>query len=290
MKKIQDIVSLIRIKHWIKNAFVLAPFLFTLRVEQIILVHLSTTFFAFCFASSFVYILNDILDKHQDRLHPKKKDRPIASGRVPVTQAAALLLGLGLLTVLLLSFSTLQTGVVICLYITMNIIYSKWLKSFPILDVIIIALGFVLRVTAGTFAIGVQLSNWMLLTTFCLSLFLGFGKRRNELAHVQENNTRKVLQEYSLETLNIFIIISSALTIICYAMYSIDIEVISRTGTSSIIFTVPFVIYGIFRYILLLFTDPDIEDPTDAVTTDISIIVTCILWALSIIGLLVFTG
>jgi len=231
-------IHLLRPKHWIKNLFVFAALIFSLNLFNIVkLIASLQAFFAFCLASSFVYIINDIIDIEQDRKHPKKRNRPIASGKISVKNAIIISIICLIASIILAFFVNLNTLIIISVYIFINIFYSIKIKNVVILDVMFIALGFILRMIAGATAIEVSFSNWILLTTFCISLFLGFGKRRGEILLVNnntQNNTRFVLKLYSAQFLDYMIMSSVTLTIISYALYTIDLEVIKRFGTDNI--------------------------------------------------------
>ncbi|HOV14363.1 MAG TPA: decaprenyl-phosphate phosphoribosyltransferase, partial [Spirochaetota bacterium] len=245
-------------------------------------------FVSFCLASSFVYILNDIIDVDKDKIHPIKKYRIIPSGKLNFKLILLILFSL-LLTSLVLSFMiNLKTFIVIILYIIINIFYSIFLKHIVILDVMVIALGFVLRVLAGTFSIDVEASNWILLTTLSVSLFLGFGKRRNEIIVMgnKEYIHRPVLEHYNLKLLEYMIIVSVALAIITYILYTIDAETISKFNTNKLYYSVPLVIFGLFRYMYILFKKDSGGDPADIVSKDKFIIFTVIIWLILMILLI----
>jgi len=283
-------IHLLRPKHWIKNLFVFAALIFSLNLFNIVkLIASLQAFFAFCLASSFVYIINDIIDIEQDRKHPEKRNRPIASGKTSIKNATAISIVCLISSMILAYFINLNTLIIITVYIFINIIYSIKIKNVVILDVMFIALGFILRIIAGATAIGVSFSNWILLTTFCISLFLGFGKRRGEILlqnNNTQNNTRFVLKLYSMQFLDYMILSSVTLTIISYALYTIDQEVIKRFGTDKLIYTVPLVIYGIFRYLYVIYRSVSDGDPTEVVLKDKSIISVVLLWILLVIGLI----
>ena len=283
-------IHLLRPKHWIKNLFVFAALIFSLNLFNIVKSIASLqAFFAFCLASSFVYIINDIIDIEQDRKHPKKRNRPIASGKISIKNAAIISIICLITSMTLAYFINLNTLIVITVYVFVNIFYSIKIKNVVILDVMFISLGFILRMIAGATAIEVGFSNWILLTTLCISLFLGFGKRRGEMLLANNNtqkNTRFVLKLYSTQFLDYMIMSSITLTIISYALYTIDSEVIKRFGTDKLIYTVPLVIYGIFRYLYVIFRSDSDGDPTEVILKDKSIISVVLLWILLIIGLI----
>ena len=283
-------VHLLRPKHWIKNLFVFAALIFSLNLFIIEKLNASLqTFFAFCLASSFVYIINDIIDIEQDRKHPKKRNRPIASGKISIKNAITISIVCLILSMTLAYFVNLTTLIIITVYIFVNIFYSIKIKNVVILDVMFIALGFILRMIAGATAIEVNFSNWILLTTFCISLFLGFGKRRGEILlanNSTQKNTRFVLKLYSIKFLDYMIMSSITLTIISYALYTIDSEVIKRFETDKLIYTVPLVIYGMFRYLYVIYRSDSNGDPTEVVLKDKTIISVVLLWTLLVIGLI----
>lgn len=281
--------KLLRVKQWIKNAFVLAPLLFSLNLFNLPrLYHSLFAFLAFCFASSAVYIFNDLLDKEKDRHHPVKKDRPIPRGDIGTGTAVIilvlLLIGSGVISVLI----NIPTLIVIMTYVVLNTLYSLFLKNMVILDAMIISLGFVLRVVAGGVAIEVVLTNWILLATLFISLFIGFGKRRHELLLMNSHSGehRPVLEKYNVQLLDYMMLISVTLTIITYSLYTLDEGVVAKFGTNKLIYTVPFVIYGLFRYLYLIYKRESGADPSDVVLGDKSIIINVIIWGAMIVAIL----
>ena len=242
-------MNFIRVKQWIKNAFVLAPLLFSLKFTEMgAVVQSALAFAAFCFIASAVYVMNDILDRKKDALHPKKKNRPIASGKIqPVTGGGIACLLIVAAAVCLFILGSAKTAMTIMIYVMLNILYSYKLKQMVLVDVLVIAVGFILRVYAGAYAIGVPVSSFIFMTTLFLSLFLGFTKRKAELIR-SGSEGREVLEKYSKEMVNQYIVISVALTIMCYALYTLEPSTIARFSTNRLIYSVIFVIYGMFRY------------------------------------------
>lgn len=285
--------KLIKINHWVKNLFIFAPLTFSLHLFDLIsLIRAIIIFFSFSFVSVFVYIINDIKDKEIDLAHPQKALRPIASGKIkPVT---ALFIGtLFCITGIIIAlYINLLTVLILLTYFLINILYSFKLKNIVILDVFIIAAGFCLRVLIGSVAINVPLSNWMLLTTFTISLMLGFGKRRHELVLLKDNadNHRGILSEYNKEILEIMIIISTSITAISYALYTMESAAIDKFNTKHLILTVPIVIFGLFRYLLLVYRKDKGGAPEKLVISDPGIIFAVILWFLVILFLLYFNN
>jgi 4-hydroxybenzoate polyprenyltransferase len=278
-----------RIKHWVKSAFIFAPLIFSLNFYKP--VYIGRTLImcaAFCLAASAVYIFNDITDRQRDRLHPKKKDRPIANGSVPVhgalILAAVLLLASAAVSVIL----GLPSLLVVLVYIGMNVAYSLLLKNKSFVDVMVIATGFLLRVVAGAVAISVELSSWMLLTTFFLSLFLGFAKRRKEVTEASINH-RAVFQDYTVDLLNSLIIISAALTIITYSLYVVTSKTMIALGREKFIATIPFVVFGVFRYIYLIYRQSNGGDPAEVLLKDKVMLIDIALWICMVFALLGFT-
>ena len=281
MNFIFDILSLLRVRHWIKNLFVFFGLVFSLNLFNPKLVILSSLcFFAFCFASSFVYIINDLIDIDKDRMHPTKKNRAIASSKIDLRLVVLLLIVLLIASLLLSIIVSFKIVIVILIYIVINILYSLFLKHIVILDVMVIAFGFVLSVLAGTFSIDVEASSWILLTTLSVSLFLGFGKRRNEIIVMGKDEYlhRPVLEHYNLKLLEYMIIVSVTLSIITYILYTIDSGTILKFDTDKLYYSVPLVIFGLFRYMYILFKKDRGGDPADIVSKDRYIIATVVIW------------
>jgi 4-hydroxybenzoate polyprenyltransferase len=280
---IVHLIKLIRPKQWIKNFFVFAPLLFSRHVFELhYLLPSIAAFFIFSLASSAVYIINDIMDVDSDRAHPKKKYRPIASGEISVKQAMIFLILLVIIIAAGLIFLKPIFAVVIVVYFISNLLYSLKVKSIVLLDVFFISFGFMLRVLGGAAAIAVPVSSWMILTTIFISLFLAISKRRGELSQVinQENieKQRKVLKEYSVEFADQLNTIAAAGTIISYALYTVSEKTVNAFGTDKLIYTTPFVIYGIFRYMYLMHQKNLGESPTSIVTKDLPIILDVFVW------------
>ncbi len=290
--KLGDIIHLIRVKHWVKESFVFAPLMFSLKFTSVASIgDTLLACIAFMLASSSVYVLNDIVDVECDRLHPGKRNRPLASGAI--TRKAAIVIGgvslIGGIGAAL--FVNWISAVIICAYVIVNIGYSLFLKRQPFIEVMMIASGFLLRVAAGAAAIEVILSPWMLLSTFFLALFLGFSKRRKELVTpgVEEKH-RTVLSQYSVELLNYLIVITASLTIMTYSLYVIISENIQQLGSESFFITIPFVVYGVFRYMYLVFQENNGDDPAEILFHDRPLIIDIGLWVAVIGGLLIWSA
>jgi 4-hydroxybenzoate polyprenyltransferase len=286
--KLAAYLELIRVRHWIKNLFVLSPLVFSLNLFSA--GHFSRSLraaFAFCAASSAVYIVNDLFDRRRDREHPHKQSRPLASGRIGAVPALAVAACL-LLAALGLAL-TLNAGVllVISAYVVLNLCYSAALKHLVLFDVMLLAVGFVLRITAGTFAIAVYLSNWIILTTFFVSLFMGFGKRRQEIVcNEQDLNQIPVLKHYNIQLLDCLILISLTLTIMTYSLYVINVSTRDRFGSNRLIFSIPPVVYGLFRYLYVIYRRGGSGDPAEIVLADKGILGAVVLWLALVIAVL----
>ncbi len=272
----------LRPRQWIKNLIVLTPLLFARELQDPDRLARGVAAFAvFCALSSAGYIFNDLLDAGQDRLHPLKADRPIASGRLPTSIAisiAVTLLLAGMTGALLLD---MQMALLAGTYVIVTFAYSVFLKHFVLLDVMVIALGFVLRVMAGAQVIHVHPSHWLLLCTLLLALFLGFSKRRHELVLLNRDSTqhRPVLEHYRPDLLDDINSIVMAAAIVCYAIYTVSEETIQKFGTDHLIYSVPFVIYGLFRYLYLVRIRASGGSPTETLLGDRPLLASVLLWA-----------
>jgi len=283
MNKLSELFKLLRVSQWHKNTFVLLGFFvlgdynnYGLLFKAII------TFITFCLASSSVYIFNDYRDIEADRNHPIKKNRPLASGIIQAKPALFMALILCLASLIVAFSIGVMALVIISLYVLNNLIYSLFLKRHPIIDVFQIGFGFMLRIFAGTVGIGIYISEWMLLTGFMISLLIGFSKRFAELSNnPAPQNHREVLQAYSLEILKSFMIIMASATIITYSLYTLSPRSVELHGTTNLIYTTPFVIYGIFRFLYLILFHQSGDDPSYQIFKDKQLVITIILWALT---------
>ena len=283
---IKALILLLRPAHWVKNVFVLAPLVFAQKLTDPEAVRLALlAFIAFCLASSAVYIFNDIRDRGEDRLHPLKRNRPLAAGTVSVQLAAVLAIAMaaGALGIAV----GLGTGFLLVLttYLVLNQFYSLGLKHVVILDVMIVSLGFVLRVIAGGLAIDVRVSAWLLLCTFFVALFLAFSKRRHELMLLanEASGQRPVLSHYSAAFLDQMINVVTASTVVAYAMYSISPETIEKFHTRYLIYTIPMVLFGIFRYLYLIYQRQTGRNPTEAILRDPPFMINILVWATAVV-------
>lgn len=265
---------LIRPQQWIKNGFVLIPMFFGGRLLNVDDVIASVvTFFAFSCAASAIYCFNDIVDVDADRRHPVKCRRPIASGAVSVPTAYALMAVLALLSALLLFFLPQRAGEtagIVAFYFLLNMAYCLWLKRHAIIDVCTVAFGFVLRILAGGMACDVAVSNWLVLMTFLLALFLSFAKRRDDVLRMNETGEppRRNTIRYNLTFVNQAITISGTVTLVCYIMYTVSPEVVSRFHAPYLYLTSIFVLVGLLRYMQLTVVDEVSGDPTKILLRD----------------------
>lgn len=276
-------LALIRVKQWVKNLLIFIPLICSRLINYNNILICIIGFFAFCFASSFVYVINDIRDIEKDKLHPTKKSRPLASGKIKKYQAkiiAILMLFIAIIinSMIHKSFLNLSSYLLIS-YIIINILYSFGLKNVAILDIALLASGFVIRVYYGASIINVEVSDWLFLTILSASLFLGLGKRKKEL--IQNINSRKVLKEYNEAFLDKFQYLSLGLTLVFYSLWTIEQD------TKFIIFTIPLIIIIFMKYCLNIEKNNE-GDPTTILYQDKVLMMLCIIYGLTITAILVF--
>ena len=289
-RRIAALIRSLRPRQWTKNLIVFFGLIFGEQLRNPEAVSRATLAFAiFCALSGVVYLINDIRDRDADRMHPAKSRRPIASGALGVETAglAALLIGAAAIAgafVLL----TPAFGLIAVAYVTLLTLYSVWLKHIVILDVITLAAGFVLRAYAGAVAINVEFSHWLLLLTLLSALFLALSKRRAELVTLADDakGHRRSLAEYSPYLLDQMIGVVTACTLLAYAFYTIDDETVLKFGTDALLWTVPFPLYGIFRYLYLVHQREGGGDPSETLLTDRPIQLCVALWGLAVIWIL----
>ncbi len=281
---IKNYLKLIRAPQWIKNLFVFVPLLFSKHFFDKDYFILSLAGFAiFCLTSSLVYIVNDIIDIEADRAHPVKKERPLPSGKISKKQASITAFILFLIIIFSgINFNPLFLAL-IGSYLILNLFYSlKW-KHIVLVDIFCIAAGFMIRVIAGAYIIEVEISSWLLLTTMFISLFLAIMKRKSELSNSQniENSAnRKVLTHYSLDFTNQISTIAASAVIICYALYTVSQRTVAIFGNENLIYTTPFVVFGIFRYMYLVYMNQQGENTTEIIITDLPMIFNIIFYIL----------
>jgi len=281
-----------RPRQWIKNTFVLIAVVFGQRLYDMGAVIWSLgAFCIFCFLSSAVYLLNDVADYEKDREHPTKRNRPIASGRLPksVALGAALVFAVGGVA-LSLAINTAFAALALS-YLLLNLLYSFWLKHVVILDALMVALFFVLRAAAGAAAINVEISHWLLICTLLLALFISLSKRRHELVLLENNASahRASLTEYSAYLLDQMIGVVTASTLMAYILYTVDARTISVFGSDHLMYTVPCVIFGIFRYLYLIHQKGEGGDPDRILLSDRPFLINILVWA-GIVGVVIYLG
>ena len=284
-KLIAPLIMSMRPKQWVKNAVIYAPLVFDRQLTDLTAIfRTSVGFVIFCVLSGMVYIINDILDVEGDRIHPKKRKRPIAAGQLPLSVAVGAVT-LMALVVFPVSYQLSPAFMLVALiYFLLNLAYSKWLKHIPLIDVLCIAAFFILRVVAGVALIEVtRFSPWLYVVMALGALYIGFGKRRAELAELagDANNHRKVLEGYTLPLLDQYITIVSAMTIIAYSLYTFSAP--NLPANHLMMLTIPFVVYGIFRYLYLIRVKDYGGAPEDVLFSDRPLQVTIILWGLLVL-------
>ncbi|MEL5898718.1 decaprenyl-phosphate phosphoribosyltransferase [Clostridium sporogenes] len=284
---IKGIIALMRPKQWIKNFFVFAAIIFSGNlINEGILKNNIITFVLFCLTSSTIYILNDIVDLEKDKRHPEKKNRPLPSGRVSKTTAIIMNIVI-LFTVLFCSYKFVDYKImyIYLLYIVMNIFYCFKLKDVVILDVMVITFGFVLRVESGSLATKVSVSPWLFLCTILLSLFLALNKRKSEIITLKEKSGshRKILEEYSVELIDNMLTIVTPSILISYCIYTF-----SSVQSRRMMYTIPFVLYGIFRYQYLMAKGNLGGKPEDVFGKDKPFLINMVLWVISVVIIIYF--
>ena len=283
---LRDLIRCLRPAQWAKNLFVLAPLVFAQGLlEGDRLLRGVVAFAIFCAASSTVYLFNDLRDREADRQHPLKRHRPLAAGTLPVWVAVAAMAVLLVVTAAGGAWLGAAFLVVVALYLLLNLAYTLGLKRVVILDVMIIAVGFVLRVLAGGAAVGVEVSRWLLLCTIFLALFLAFSKRRHEIELLREKaaGQRRVLDHYSPAFLDQMINVVTASAVVSYALYAVAPETTQRFHTEDLVYTIPLVLFGIFRYLYLVYQRPGEDSPTEAILHDPPFLINLLLWGLAVV-------
>lgn len=278
---------------WVKNLFVLAPLVFARALEnQELVPRAILAFAAFCALSSAVYLMNDVRDREKDRLHPIKKKRPIAAGELSISTALLFSLALALLAIGAGAYLGGLFSLYLSSYLVLNVAYTFYTKHVVILDVMSVAACYLLRVLAGATAIDVAVSDWLLFCTASLALFLIFSKRRHELLLLANDASarRNVLEHYNATFLDQMTNVVTASTLVTYMLYTRDEETIEKLGTDRLILTIPFVLFGIFRYLYLVYQKDEQRNPTEALLTDVPFLVNSALWAATVLYLIYSGG
>jgi len=273
-------IKLIRVTSWPKNFFVFVPAIFSKHIFSLdYFLTVLLGFFTFSIASSAVYVYNDIIDAPKDKFHPLKKSRPIASGTISKLTASVIDAVFYLLLAIITSQMSLYFSLIIWSYVIINILYTSFLKEVVIVDIFCIASGFMLRVIAGAFLISVVISNWLILTTMFLSLFLAVMKRRVEIANSSNpSEQRLVLKDYSLSFIDQIAAMTGSGVILSYALYSVADRTVNFFGSENLVFTTIYVIFGIFRYMYLVYKKDKGENVIEVLMTDIPMIINLVLY------------
>ena len=279
--KPRDLLLLMRPHQWLKNGFVLVGLLFGHAwVDPVMVRRVLLALAAFSLFASSIYVLNDIMDAAADRLHPRKKMRPLAAGRLAPMHAGVFGAGLALAGAVLGYAASPRVLLVLVAYGVLNLAYSLKLRDIVILDVFCIAAGFMLRILAGTSGVGIPPSEWLLLCGLMLTLFLGFTKRRAEMALLAGGSLahRAVFRYYSLPLLDTFIAITATMVLISYSLYTMSPHVVAAHGTTHLLSTVPFIVYGIFRYVYLVLRGEAGHDPAGELPRDPHLLFVLLAW------------
>lgn len=290
--RLLDIIQLLRPQQYVKNSFVLLGLLFSGIWSKDIILLAVTAFCSFCLASSAVYVLNDVLDINADREHPTKRNRPLPRQAISLVTARLMAFSLALCGTILATQISNTAVLIIVAYLVINVGYSISWKHIVILDVFLIAFGFMLRILMGTSGLGIAPSNWLLLCGFMLTLFLGFAKRRAELLVLEQagimngQTMRKVLDEYSPELIEQFLAVTAACTIISYSLYTVSPDTVQRIGTGTLIYSVPFVVFGIFRYIYIVHRRGLGNDTSRDLLSDRHLLITVMCWVSLVVYLI----
>jgi 4-hydroxybenzoate polyprenyltransferase len=275
----------LRPRQWVKNLFVFGGLVFGQRLFTPAVWVSTAAFLIFCALSGAIYLLNDVADRDKDRRHPEKRSRPIAAGRLAVGHALVAATVLVLAGLAAAAWLSRPFALAALAYVLLLSAYSAWLKHVVIVDVLVVALGFVLRAAAGALVIDVAISSWLLICTVLFALFLALGKRRHEVLTLQSDagQHRPILAEYSAALLDQMIAVVTASTVTAYALYTMSPETVAKFHTQLLPATLPFVLYGIFRYLYLLYHRQLGGNPTDMIVTDRALLLNTLLWLLVVL-------
>ncbi len=282
-----EIVTLLRPHQYIKNLFVFAPLLFSFHFSLENLLSSIVAFMLFCLTASSIYVFNDLMDIEEDKKHPNKKNRPLASGEVSKKTAKKLIVFLASIAFLSSFLFDIRLFMILLIYFILNILYSLKLKHIAIVDIFIISIGFVLRLFAGALVTNTPLSMWIIIITFLLAIFLSLAKRRDDvLLSIAGKQTRKNIDGYNLEFVNASMVLMAGVVIVSYLQYTVSPEVIERLNTHNLYLTALFVVLGIFRYMQITFVEEQSGSPTKIVLKDRFLQITILLWIASFVGVI----
>ncbi|UCF06634.1 MAG: decaprenyl-phosphate phosphoribosyltransferase [bacterium] len=296
MRRIWYIIVSMRPQQWTKNFVLFAGVVFSENFLNAPLIRRSVAgFFLFCIFSGAVYVLNDLFDRTRDREHPSKRNRPIAAGQIPVAPATAVVVLLFCVAFTISYFYGLGFFLLTVAFVVLNIAYSLFLRGVVILDVITISFSFLIRAAAGVAILkpkapDVELSPWLLICTLFLSLFLGFCKRRNEICALERAGShRNSLREYSVRFLDQLVGLSAATALISYSIYTVWPNTVEKFGTRNLVYTIPFVVFGIMRYLYLVYSRNEGGDPSGVLLMEKAILIDVFLWAVATVMILIWT-
>jgi 4-hydroxybenzoate polyprenyltransferase len=287
---VRSVLVSLRPRQWVKNLFIFGGLVFGQQLFTPAVWVALAAFVVFCALSGAIYLLNDVADRDKDRLHPDKRTRPIAAGVLPVRTAVATAVALIVAGLAAADWLSRPFALAAVAYVVLLSAYSVWLKHVVIVDVLVVALGFVLRAAAGALAIGVAISGWLLICTILLALFLALGKRRHEVLTLEADAAghRPILAEYSAGLLDQMIAVVTASTVTAYALYTMSPETVAKFHTPLLPATLPFVLYGVFRYLYLLYHRQLGGNPSDIVVHDRPLLLNTLLWL--VVVLLIIYG
>jgi 4-hydroxybenzoate polyprenyltransferase len=289
MSKLYALFKALRPNQWIKNLLVFAGIIFSKHFFDLKSIGIiAITFFLFCFISGFIYVINDIKDIEIDKMHPAKKNRAIASGKIKPATAIIFSLPLAILSLIVAYFINIWLVIVLGIYLLLNILYSVWLKKIVILDIMIVASGFLLRAIGGVVAINIELTHWFAIAIYFLALIMAAGKRRHEYqSNDDDRKKRAVIEHYSLSLIDQIICISSALAIITYSLYTVLMY--EHESIPYLYLTIPFVLFGIFRYLFIVFKRGEGENPEKIFIKDFPTVINVILYIITLLCLSIFS-
>ena len=283
------VLQALRVYQWTKNLLVFAALVFAEQLFYPQQIWRSViAFFAFCAASSTVYLINDIKDVEHDRIHPTKRMRPLASGALSMSSAIGLAILCAAIALMLGQSLGISFLLILLFYMALVISYSLVLKNILLVDVLVVAIGFVVRAIAGAIALDVVFSDWLVVCTLFLALFLGFSKRRHEIQILdrQAMSHREVLGHYTVPYLDSLILVVAGATLITYTIYTCSPEVVGRLGTDKLYLSLPFVVYGLFRYLYLVHIHEEVGDPSRILIKDRSLAIAVLLWGFVCMGII----
>ncbi|MBT6068512.1 UbiA prenyltransferase family protein [Candidatus Peregrinibacteria bacterium] len=285
MQHLRLILKQIRVHQWVKNVLVFAPLFFVGQFFMLDKLSMAgELFMAFSLLASSMYILNDINDRHVDRLHPKKKNRPIAAGKIKLWEGYLIMAIFLAITGFLMTQFNLKTNILLGGYLVLNLLYSNGLKSVAIIDIFLVALMYLIRIKAGGELFDIEVSEWLVLVTFFLALFLIIGKRRAELTSKSGHSTREVLKSYNEQFLDYCLVVVISATVIGYSLYTVSMEI------SYLLYSSFFVFFGMFRYVYLIYVEGKGEAPDKLIFKDMWLLITVVLWAAYVFGVFYYFG